>query len=133
MVEDEVGDFIEFDPVRIVRLDKRMVVFLDVHEGVVRRGEHPLPGVAPGIAVGMDLTHVQVAEARKFRDDAAGGVVQTLAFLHESAHQGPLSLRRLEVALEQQEAQFPLLEPEDDAVHGGVELGMDAVVGLRGH
>ena len=82
---------------------------------------------------GLELDERDVLQAGEFGEDAPGGVVQAFAFLHETAHQGPLSLRRFEVALEQQETQFPFLEPEDDAVHGGVELGMDAVVGLRGH
>ena len=128
MVEDEVGDFGKPDPEGVVGPDQLPVVFLDVHEGVVRGGEHALTGIAAYLAIRMDLAHIQVVEARELGDDPAGGAV-----FHESAREGPFALRRLEIPLEQQQAELTLLESEDDAVHGRVELGMDTVERLLRH
>jgi hypothetical protein len=133
MVEDEVGDFGKPDPEGVVCPDQLPVVFLDVHEGVVRGGEHALTGIAAYLAVRMDLAHIQVVEARELGDDPAGGVIDVLALLHESAREGPSALRRFEIPLEQQQTELTLLEPEDDAVHGRVELGMDTVERLLRH
>ena len=81
----------------------------------------------------MDLAHVQVVESGQFGHDPAGGVVDVLAVLDEPAREGPFALRRLEIPLEQQQAELTFLESEDDAVHSRVELGMYAVIGLFGH
>ena len=101
MVEDQVGDFGKPDPECIVGTDQFPVVLLEVHEGVIRGGEHTLSGVAPHFAVGMDLAHIQVVESRKFGHHAPRGVVNVLAILHESAREGPFALRRLEIPLQQ--------------------------------
>ena len=81
----------------------------------------------------MDLAHIQVVEARKLGYDAPGGIVDVLSVLDEPAREGPFALRRLEIPLEQQQAELTLLESEDDAVHGCVEFGMYTVKGLFGH
>ena len=109
------------------------VVPLDVHKGVVRGGKHALPGVAPHLAVRMDLPHIQIVQPREVRHHPPSRVIQALALLHESAREGPVSLGRLEVTLEQQQTQLTLLESEDDAVHSRVKLGMNAVIRFRRH
>ena len=108
--------------------DQLPVIALDVHEGVVRGGEHALPGVAPHLAVRMDLPHIQIVQPREVRHHPPCRVIQALTLFHETACEGPVSLGRLEVTLQQQQTQLTLLESEDDAVHSRVKLGMYAVI-----
>ena len=73
----------------------------EVHQGVVRHTDHPPARVAGGVAEGVELLEEDALQARLLAQLAAGGVVERLVELHESARQRPSPTERFAIALDQ--------------------------------
>lgn len=128
VVKDEGGHFVDVYPVGVVLMHRFAVVLVDVDEGVVDHRDDPFAGVAVDGTEGVYLLHVEIFETGELGQHPLGGLVDTLAFAHETSHERPLPLGRFHLAFEQEQVERALLETEDDAVYRNVVFDFGMII-----
>ena len=119
MVEGQVRHIVHAEPGCVPGVGRRVdVVVAQLHQRVVGDGDHALPGIALDRAEGVELLEEDLPQAGLFLELTPRRLFQGLVDAHEAARAAPTSLRRAPGRAGSASLSAPLIETEDDTVHG---------------
>ena len=90
----------------------------ELYKSVVGDGHHALSGIAVWLCKGVELLEVDLNQTRLFLQLSPRGFLKRFLHPHETAWQRPRVLKRLQLALDQQDLEITFVETEHDAVDG---------------
>src|SRR5690606_4827804 len=122
MVKYQAWGFPKIKPSGRIDLDSVELVGFHVDQCKIGHRNGTLAGIPVHLAIGVELFHVDIAEAREGTQDPNRGLVQVFVLFQKSPDKGPLSLFGFEVSFDQQDFQVGFVKAENYTVHGQEHL-----------